>query len=146
MTPERAAAELRGIDARARSFSNVNVWRGIAEILYEGFTDNFARAATAEGEPWRPRRSKKAQNPLLILSSLLIRSVGGQAESIYMASPMELILGVDGGAVKYAAIHNEGSGDMPQREYLNVPEAVRDQGAEKFVDAFSEHLFPKVSV
>lgn len=142
MTPAGMIAELRGLQTKATSYQSVEAWRPVAEILYEGFTDNFARATDADGNPWAPRKSKKAKNPLLILSSLLIRSVGGQAESIYDAQPFELTLGVDGGGVAYAAIHNQGGKTMPQREYLNVPEAVRDAGAERFIDGYSEFLFP----
>lgn len=138
-------AELRGLERRATSYASIDVWRPIAELLYEGFTNNFATATDADGNPWKPRKSKKAANPLLILTSLLIRAVGGQTSSIYDAQPFELSLGVDGGGVPYAAIHNEGSRIMPQREYLNVPEGVRDEAAEKFVDDYTMYLFPQVA-
>ena len=144
MTPEAMLAELDQVANRATTFGNIDAWTPVAEILYEGFTDNFARAATAEGVPWPPRKSRKALNPLLILTGLLIRSVGGKAESIYAAHPYELILGVDGSGVKYAAIHNEGSERMPQREYLNVNEETSNRAAEVFVDQYSLHLFPPV--
>lgn len=145
MTPQQMIDELKGVDRRAQTFGSIDVWKAVAEILYEGFTDNFARASTADGDPWPPRKSTKRRNPLLILTSLLIRSVGGQAESIYAAQPYELVLGVDGSGVKYAAIHNEGSERMPQREYLNVNEEVRDQAAEVFVDEYSNWLFPQAT-
>lgn len=142
MTPQQMIAELRGLERRAAAFASVDVWKRVAEVLYEGFTDNFATRSNAEGEPWKERKSKTAKNPLLILSSLLIRSVGGHASSIYDAQPFELTLGVDGSGVEYAAIHNEGSGRMPQREYLNVNEGTRARAAELYVEEFSKQLFP----
>jgi phage gpG-like protein len=145
MTPEEMLLEIRELPTRAQTFPSIEAWRSVAEILYEGFTDNFAKSAAANGTPWPPRKSTKAMNPLLILTSLLIRSVGGHAESIYEADPFSLTLGVVGQRVPYAAIHNEGTGTTPQREFMDVTELVRDNATEKYLDAYSEHLFPRVT-
>jgi phage gpG-like protein len=141
MTPEEMVDELRATGRRAEGFNSIQVWEKVAELLYEGFTDNFARAADADGNPWPPRKSKKRANPLLILTSLLIRSVGGQAASIFDAKPFELAVGVVGTEVPYAAIHNEGGRVMPQREYLNVTGEVEDKATEVFLAAYTEHFF-----
>ena len=142
LTAEQMIEELRGLPTRAQGFASIDMWRRVADLLYEGFTDNFARAADAEGNPWPPRKSKKATNPLLILTGLLIRSVGGHGESIYSAKPMGLTLGVVGDRVPYAAIHNEGTDRMPQREYMNVSAGVEHAAADAFVDSYTAHLFP----
>lgn len=137
--------EIRDLPSRAQSYSNPQIWRPVAELLYRGFTDNFATASTAGGVPWPPRKSKRAGNPLLILTSLLIRSVGGQAASIFAADAFSLTLGVIGRQVPYAAIHNEGTATMPQREFLDVDADTRDEAAAVFLDDFTQHLFPAVT-
>jgi len=142
MTPQEMIAELRELPNRAQGFASLDMWKPVADLLYEGFTDNFARSADADGNPWAPRKSNKAANPLLILTGLLIRSVGGHGESIYAAKPMSLTLGVVGARVRYAAIHNEGTDTMPQREYMNVSAGVEHAAAEKFTDPYTAHLFP----
>ena len=91
-------------------------------VIEHGFTDNFARSATADGQSWPPRKSKRGKNPLLILTGALIRSVGGQAPGhVERVGDLSLELGTN---LPYAGVHEFGypGRNIPARPYLDVPE------------------------
>lgn len=106
----------------------------IVPIIQEGQTDNFAMSRAADGTPWSPHKNPKAMNPLLILTSALVQSVGGQSgDSIVRVTDTSLEVGTKD---KKAAFHEYGTVHMDARPFIDVTEdtlqACEDVLAERF--------------
>ena len=107
-------------------------------ILQEGFTDNFALSRAPDGTPWAARKDTKAQNPILILTSELLRSVGGQTgDSIERIDDTVLTLGTKD---KKAAFHEHGTKHMVARPFMGVDESKLDDCEEVLARHFGNIL------
>ena len=100
----------------------------VGEKLKEGFTDNFAKSRAPDGTPWAPRKSKKAKNPLLILTAAMIRSVGTTAPGHIESYGDDA--GILGTSDFKAGFHQFGTRYMSKRPFLDVTEQVLDQCTE----------------
>lgn len=127
----------------ARSLESADlspVLQQILPISLQAHRDNFNSSASPQGANWTPRVETGDGHPLLMESGTLMQAAVGGAGSIMVIDGRVLVIGVDGDAIPYAAIHNYGGriggwaagAMMPEREYLGMSEQ-RLQEADKVV-------------
>lgn len=109
------------------------------EQLYVG----FQRSASPTGANWpalkHPRPPHRNQNNKPLLDTYkLQKSVTGKTEnSLASANNEALILGTD---VEYAMIHQEGLGNIPQRQFLGFSEKVKDNATTYVADSVIQQI------
>jgi len=116
-------------------------------LLYEGFETNFLRAEGPNGEQW-PARKDDLPHPLLILSGDLIEAARdtGNPDNLLQVGDRDLVTGIAGAGVPYAATHNYGrdwgrGSPIPQREYLYANEEVLDACEDVLADGMIDVMF-----
>ncbi len=109
------------------------------EQLYVG----FQRGVSPTGANWpalkHPRPPHRNQNNKPLLDSYkLQKSVTGKTEdSLASANNEALVLGTD---VEYAVIHQEGSGNIPQRQFLGFSEKIKDKATTNVADSIIQQI------
>lgn len=142
MYAEEAAEHFMELGARVDEISFAPAFaESCVAKLEEGFTDNFARQASASGEAWPPRKNPKGKHPLLILTGALVRSVGTQAPGhVERVGDRVLELGTN---LVYAATHEFGSPsrNIPARPYLSVTDDILDACEAAIAERFEQYVF-----
>lgn len=93
--------------------------------VLQGIRANFASSASPENSDWPERKRAGDGHPLLIESGDLMQAaMGGGPGHIRRIFGSELVMGVDGAVIPYAAIHNRGgrTRPMPRREFMGIRE------------------------
>jgi hypothetical protein len=108
------------------------------DIIERGFADNFASQSTAEGVAWPPRKSKRFNHPLLLLTGTLKKAATGESKvgHIERIQGNEIEVGVvqvEGvGSLMGSRRHQQG--DNPQgirpRPYIGISEETETKCAE----------------
>lgn len=112
----------------------------VEKILHNRIRDNFHRAQTAHGSPWKPRKDTKP-HPLLILTGRL-------ATAAQMGMKMEGQFTLHHGVlvdIPYAAVHQWGSrpGSRPQipaRKYMDITDEDINEMADRIADFVIEQV------
>ncbi|MCI0358644.1 MAG: phage virion morphogenesis protein [Planctomycetaceae bacterium] len=113
-----------------------------AEIGRQSMRDNFTSSATPDGSNWPPRKRQGDGHPLLIdRGPLLQAATGGGAGHVEQVEDREVALGVDGSVIAYAATHNFGRGNVPQREYAGLKPEREDACEAVIADALMQEVF-----
>lgn len=144
MSPEDFIILLNDAGEQAESGSMREALHGCVKILHEGFETNFLRAEDASGASW-PVRKDDLPHPLLILHGDLIEAARdvGNPNNLLHVDDRELVTGISGSGVPYAATHNYGRENIPQREFLYANEEVQEACEEVMADALLEMMFPE---
>ncbi len=114
-------------------------------FIEQGIQDNFMHSRTAGGRAWQPRRQRTQtleagsegtfdiENPLLILTSNLLQASTNKdhPDAVLEVTDRALNRGED---TEYGYRHNFGIGNMPQREYYDVPEDYLEECDEVIAD------------
>jgi len=142
MSPEDFAEYLDDLGEHCESGSFEEPLREVLPVLMEGFEQNFMRAENESGTPWPPRVDD-LPHPLLILSGALIEATRdtGSAGNIHTVSERNLETGVKGSVIAYASIHNDGAGNIPQRQFLYASPETSKACAEAFASSAYFVLF-----
>lgn len=102
-----------------------------ADAIQDGFGANIVAARGPNGEAWPPHApstvARYGPHPLLQLSGKLREAAEGGPGRIREITDMEAIVGVDGGAIPYAARQNYGGGIIPRREFIFAGPDVLDE-------------------
>lgn len=94
----------------------------VRKLVLQGVRDNFTSSVSPDGRQWPARKRKGDGHPLLIdTGAMLQAATGGGSGHVTQIDGSELTVGVSS-TVPYAAIHNEGKGKMPKREFMGVQE------------------------
>lgn len=113
-----------------------------AVIMKQSVRDNFTSSATPDGNDWPPRKHIGDGHPLLIdTGALLQAATGGGAGHIEIIQDREVAVGVSGGVIPYAAIHNFGGKQMPVREYAGLKPEYESECREVIADHVHEDIF-----
>jgi len=134
---EAAEEELARIAERLASGPYSPGLEKIKPIALQSIRDNFTSSATPDNSDWPPRKHIGDGHPLLIdTGSMLQAATGGGVGAIGEIGSMEMVLGVDGSAIPYAATHNYGSPNrnIPAREFEGMKEDRIDEAAEVLAD------------
>jgi phage gpG-like protein len=110
-------------------------------FVAEGVLENFANQQSPDGSAWPARKNIGDGHPLLFeTGSLYDAATGGGAGHIGRVEDNTLIFGVDksggSGGIPGAGVHNFGFKNIPQREFLGMPEEQEDQCGEFIADEF----------
>lgn len=112
-------------------------------IVRAGFMENFQLKEGSDGRSWpahAPSTVKRyGPHPLLILSDAMRSAVAGEAGpgSVFRDSFREFETGTD---LIYSRTHQEGRGNIPQREFLYASENVIDECHEEVADYLFEYI------
>ena len=87
-----------------------------------GIAENFDTQSDPEGIPWPPRRDNKP-HPLLQETGKMRAAATGGPGAIEEVAADSLTMGVSLQAVPYAGFQNDGTRNIPAREYMGVGEA-----------------------
>lgn len=99
----------------------------VRPIMLQAVRDNFTSSATPEGVSWPARKVIGDGHPLLMdTGALLQASTGGGTGHVTIIERDAVEVGTDGtsgtGGNPYAAVHNRGAVNMPQREFMGASE------------------------
>jgi phage gpG-like protein len=114
--------------------------RKIKQPVLDQIEANYDNASTAYGNRWPKRRAKNDDgHPLLILTGRMkAASISKTAtgDHIEEMTDDEFTFGLNPNdpTFIYPVIHNDGLGDMPQREFYAVNDKTVDQMAEMVAD------------
>ncbi len=145
-TPEQFAADMDRIAASMASGLDVSeAFERCADLLQEGFAENFRAAASSEGEAWPARKDPGPQHPLLILTgTLAAAATHGNVREVNPASVTSGVAVGDSGSLAGARRHQLGDqeaigrkGILP-RPYIGASEEVVDACVEVLADAAVE--------
>lgn len=114
----------------------------------EKTSQNFLSESSPSGLPWEPLSpvtvARKGHDTILVDSntmrkSVVLRDAPHHIERIgrNAAGDDEIVYGTD---VMYAVIHQEGSGRIPQREFLGLEE----KDADDIADIVADHIVEKL--
>ena len=123
----KAANALDDIGRRIEAFAADNFHaplRDCAAVISIAVEENFNRSSTPEGSAWPPRKIIGDGHPLLVdTGDLFFAAVEHNASGhVENYGEKELQYGVDGSVIEYAATHNYGRENIPQREFLGLGE------------------------
>lgn len=116
----------------------------LVDLAQQSVIKNFETSSDPEGIPWAPRKNPGDGHPLLIDTGTLFGAASGLGEGrIIEIGKREATVGVEGTAVPYAAIHNNGgeTRPMPQREYMGMREEDIVQAEEVLADFCLERVW-----
>lgn len=112
--------------------------------VHQSVRDNFTSSATPENVDWPPRKIEGDGHPLLIDTGAMMQAAtGGGAGGLQQVDSHELLVGVDGGVIPYAATHNYGRSDanIPQREFMGLTEEGADECESILADFVMSAIF-----
>lgn len=130
MSPEQFVAYLEEVEQDVEQASFAVPLRQCAERIQLGFAENIGLAQDEDGVQWPPHApatvAMYGPHPLLILTGDLYDavSVEGAKGNITRVEDRELAVGVDVQTIEYAAVHQHGAGNVPQRQYVYAREDV----------------------
>jgi phage gpG-like protein len=114
------------------------VLHGCEPFVAEGIHENFAQAQSPDGIAWPPRKDVGDGHALLFDTGSLYDAATGGAGNVCRIEGDTLIFGVDKsggmGGVPGAGVHNYGFGNVPQREFLGMPESTEELCGEFIAD------------
>jgi len=134
MTPQAAIADARSIAGQLRAMPLGGALRDCVTIVRDSIGENFESASAPDGPAWPPRKPNPNDDghPLLDDTGFLKAAalgVGPGAITDVQAREAAIAIdeSVDLGGIKAAAIHNEGLGNMPEREFYAPTEEALDE-------------------
>jgi phage gpG-like protein len=138
---EQMAGICEGMNAALEAGPYSDALQSCLPIVYQSVRDNFTSSATPEGDDWPPRKHIGDGHPLLIdTGAMLQAAVGTGPGRIQEVGSHEAMVGVSGGTIPYAAIHNYGTAKMPQREFMGIDEAAEQACEDAIADYVLEHI------
>lgn len=117
------ARMLRGLNREAMKDEKLEEGKEVAARVRDQVIENFLNESDSEGNTWLPRKGNPKHLPLRLTwtmyAAATVRKAPGSIEQI---KHDEIIVGIDGAYVKYAAVQQFGTRDgrVPAREYLYV--------------------------
>jgi len=145
-TPEQFARDMDQVAAAMASGLDVSeAMERCADLLQEGFAENFRASASSEGTAWPARKDPGPQHPLLILTGTL--AAAATHGSVREVNPSSVTSGVAVGAKgslagarrlqlgDQVALGREG---ILPRPYIGASEEVLDACVEVLADAAVE--------
>lgn len=147
MTPGQFTEYLRGVSRNVEEASFGEPLREMAEVIQQGFGENFARQEDAGGAPWPAHAESTIRrygpHPLLVLTTAMRTAATGGSGDVADISDRDLAIGVSGDVIPYAAVHQHGSDrrNIPQRQYVYATSEVVDQCEEILALAGMDILF-----
>lgn len=124
---DEAPAEMAALADGLENASLAGPMAECAVVMKQSVRDNFTSSASPDGSNWQPRKRVGDGHPLLIdKGDLLQAATGGGAGHIEQVGERDVAIGVDGSVIPYAAIHNFGGQQMPQREFAGLKPEYED--------------------
>lgn len=133
-----------GATAELLALSCSPVFAEMLPIVRQSIRDRFDTATTPDGVPWPPRKPSPFDDghPLLIdTGALFAAALGWGTGAIEQLANRELMVGIDGSVIEYAAVHNEVDDNTFDREYFAPDEQAIDECEELLADYVLEQIF-----
>ena len=140
--PEQAA----GVLSELLQLSCVPVFAQMLPLIRQETEERFDTETSPEGVPWKPRKIIGDGHPLLVETGAMAAAAIGQGTgAIEQLQNRELMVGIDGSVIEYAAAQNYGypKNNLPQREYFGIDEdgELADQLEEMLTDYVYTEIF-----
>jgi phage gpG-like protein len=103
----------------------------VALEVYVSVERNFSRQVDQDGVIWPPRKDN-LPHPLLILTGAMLDASTGGVGAKLDIEPNSLAMGVESGAIPYAAVHQFGFENIPRRQYFYLNENERPDAVQAF--------------
>jgi hypothetical protein len=126
MEPEEFVRMLENLHGRLAAASYRDALDAGARQVGEIVGDNMLRAEDSSGTPWPPHAPLTVQlhgpHPLLRLTWTMYAAATNPDDpnASRTLADREVLFGIDGTAIPYAATHQRGEGRVPQREFFYV--------------------------
>lgn len=121
MSVESFAAMVRGLGRAVEADPMDREQQEIAALVRDEVVNNFQREEDGEGQSWAPRVGNPRHLPLRETYAMYAAAtVRGAPGNIEIRTRQELVVGVSGAEIDYAAKQNYGTAKIPAREYLYI--------------------------
>lgn len=115
----------------------------VIELSKEQLRIGFESGTAPDGSKWpalkhpRPPGHNQENKPLIDTGKLMNSVTGDHEEHVEGVTNEALTLGT---YVEYAGVHQEGSGNIPQRKFLGFSKKVQDEATEKVADDVTNQI------
>lgn len=133
---EDLASEVSGIVDRLERASFRDALVEAGKAFGEEVAGNFERNEDSEGQPWAPHAPLTVKlygpHPLLRLTwAMHAAAIDLNNEAAkYLLEDRVITIGIDGNELPYAAVHDQGGGRIPKREFFYLNEQSQDRVGE----------------
>lgn len=124
------------------------VLRQLRPMVQQNIRDNFTGSHSPENLPWAARKHEGDGHPLLIDTGAMLQAAVGSEGTVgkggvVIVDSESLLLGVDGDEIPYAAVHNRGGRNMPQREFMGTSDQTEIDMGEVIADEMLAKAWPE---